>query len=280
MPAAVMNPAIKPEISVLIPAYNGASWIAETLNRLAPAAGGAPFEAVVVDNASGDETVSIAQKIAGVQVLRNETNLGFSRAVNRAAAAARGKVLVVINQDLHLQPNSLKIMALFLASNNAVAGGALSYPDGAEQPSCGPFPTLAGTVGRLMLPRRMRKYRLTRPDTNEPQPVDWVTGAFVGFRRELFDAVGGFDEDYFMYYEDVDFCLRARRAGFPSYFLPAAEAVHLNPYSDRGGAPAWLRREVRLSQMTYFRKHRPLWEQTAIRGLNRAYFAVNGMPWK
>lgn len=275
-----MTAATNPEISVLIPAYNGAPWIAETLNRLPAAAGGVPFETVIVDNASGDETASIAQKRAGVQVLRNETNQGFSRAVNRAAAAARGKVLVVINQDLHLQPGSLKIMAAFLASNNAVAGGALSYPDGTEQPSCGPFPTLAGTVGRLMLPRRIRKYRLTRPDTREAQAVDWVTGAFIGFRRELFDAVGGFDEDYFMYYEDVDFCLRARRAGFQSYFLPTAGAIHLAPYSDRGGAPDWLRREVRRSQMTYFRKHRPGWESAAIRALNRVYFAVSGLPWK
>lgn len=274
-----MNFAANPEISVLIPAYNGAAWIAETLNRLPAAAGGVPFEAIVVDNASADETVAIAQKIAGVQVLRNETNRGFSRAVNRAAAAARGAVLVVINQDLHLQPNSLKIVHEFLSSKNAVAGGALSYPDGSEQPSCGPFPTLAGTVGRLVLPRRMRKYRLTRPNTNEPQPVDWVTGAFIGFRRELFDAVGGFDEDYFMYYEDVDFCLRARRAGFQSYFLPTAGAIHLAPYSDRGGAPDWLRREVRRSQMTYFRKHRPGWEHGAIRVLNRAYFAASGLRW-
>lgn len=267
-------------ISVLIAAYNGAPWLTETLARLDAAAGGAAWEAVVVDNASTDETVSIAKKTAGVRVLLNARNLGFSRAVNQAAAAARGGILVVINQDLHLEPNSLKPIHDFLSSKNAVVGGALSFPDGSEQPSCGPFPTLITTLARLPLPRRIRKYRLTRTNGEDAQAVDWVTGAFVAFRRELFLKIGGFDEDYFMYYEDVDFCLRASHAGFKSYFLPTARAVHLSPYSERTGAPAWLRREVRLSQMTYFRKHRPRWESAVLRALNRAYFFAHGLSWR
>lgn len=269
-------------LSVLIAAYNGAPWLAETLSRLPAAAGGVPFEAVVVDNASTDETVLLCKKTPGVQVLCNARNLGFSRAVNQAAAAAKGDILVVINQDLHLEPGSLKQVHDFLSSssNNAVVGGALSFPDGSEQPSCGPFPTLIGTLARLMLPRKIRKYRLARPHSKQAQAVDWVTGAFVAFRRELFLKISGFDEDYFMYYEDVDLCLRALHAGFKSYFLPSARAVHLSPYSTRRGAPAWLRREVRLSQMTFFRKHRPSWESAVLRFLNRAYFLANGLAWR
>ena len=270
-----MNPDAEPEISVLIPAYNGAPWLAETLGRLAAAAGDVPYEAIVVDNASADQTAAIAGKAAGVRVLRNENNLGFSRAVNQAAAASRGKVLVVINQDLYLQPGSLKILSEFLSSKDVLAGGALTYSNGAPQPSSGPFPTLAGTLWRLLLPRRIRKYDLNG-SSGRARPVDWVTGAFVAFPRALFDKIGGFDEDYFMYYEDADYCLRAREAGFPSYFLPSAQAVHVAPYSDRGDAPDWLRQEIRRSQVTFFRKHRPEWETCAIRALNRAYFAVHG----
>ncbi len=277
-----MNPAVSPEISVLIPAYNGSRWIAEALNRLAGAAGGTAFEAIVVDNASTDDTAAICGKIAGVQVLANATNLGFSKAVNRAARAARGQTLVVINQDLYLQPDSLKIIHEFLSSNKGVVGGALSFQDGAAQPSCGPFPTLADTLWRLLLPRRIRKYNLLSPSAKmgEAQPVDWATGAFIGFNREVFDRIGGFDEDYFMYYEDVDFCLRARKAGFQCYFLPSVKAVHVSPLSERDDAPDWLSQEVRFSQMAYFRKHRPRWEQAAIRALNRAYFAAKGWPWR
>ena len=234
-----MNPAAKPEISVLIPAYNGAEWIAETLHRLAAAAAGdLPYEAVVVDNASADGTADKCRAVPGVKVIRNEANRGFSRAVNQAAAASQGRVLVVVNQDLHLQPGSLKAVHGFLTANDGLVGGALSYEDGAEQPSCGPFPTLAGTLWRLLLPRRMRKYDLMRSRSGEAREVGWVTGAFVGFRRELFDRIGGFDEGYFMYYEDVDLCLRARQAGFKAYFLPSAKGVHLHPFSDRGDAPA------------------------------------------
>lgn len=101
----------------------------------------------------------------------------------------------------------------------------------------------------------------------------------MAFPRSLFDAVGGFDEGFFMYYEDVDFCLRARQKGFPVYYLPSAEAVHVAPFAERSDAPDWLRKEVRISQMRYFDKHRPRWEAAAIRGLNRAYFAARGWDW-
>lgn len=275
-----MNSAVKPEISVLIPVYNGAPWLAETLSRLTAAAGGVPFETIIVDNASADDTVSMCRKIAGVRVIGNESNLGFSRAVNRAAAAARGAMLITINQDLYLQPNALKIISEFTSSKMAVAGGELAFQDGERQLSCGPFPTLAGTLCRLLLPPRIRKNYLRRPSSNEARPVDWVSGAFIGFPRALFDRIGGFDEDYFMYYEDVDFCLRARRAGFQSYFLPPAKAVHVAPHSARGDVPDWLRREIRFSQVAFFRKHRPRWEHGTVRALNRAYFVVNGLPWR
>jgi len=139
---------------------------------------------------------------------------------------------------------------------------------------------LAGTLWRLLLPRRMRKYDLLRSGSGEARPVDWITGAFIGLRRELFDKIGGFDEDYFMYDEDVDFCLRARQAGFRSYFLPSAKAVHLHPFSGRDDAPDWLSQEVRFSQMRYFSKHRPGWEQGVIQALNRAYFLAHGWTWR
>lgn len=275
-----MDSAVKPEISVLIPAYNGAAWLAETLSRLAAAAGGVPLETIVVDNASADETASMGSKTSGVRVLRNETNLGFARAVNRAATASQGKILVVINQDLYLQPNALKIIHEFTSLKMAVAGGELSFQNGAYQPSCGPFPTLAGTLCRLALPPGIRKSYLLRSRSNETRPVDWVSGAFIGFPRALFDRIGGFDEDYFMYYEDVDFCLRARRAGFQSYILPPAKAVHVDPHSARRDVPDWLRKEIRVSQVAFFRKHRPRWEHRAVLALNYACFAANGWRWR
>lgn len=274
-----MNPASKPEISVLIPAYNGAPWIAETLSRLAGAAGGIPLETLIVDNASTDETASICRRQAEARLLPNEANLGFSCAVNRAARSAQGEILVVINQDLYLEPGALKTIREFSSSKKAVVGGALSFQDGSSQASCGPFPSFWGTLWRLLLPKSIRKNHILPLSAEEAQPVDWVTGAFIAFPRELFDRIGGFDEGYFMYYEDVDFCLRARRAGFPSYFLPSAKAVHVNPHSARGDVPAWLRQEIRRSQVTYFSKHRPGWEHQAVRAINRAYFAAHGWPW-
>ncbi len=273
--------AAEPALSVLIPAHNGSPWIRRAVDATTAAAQDLPVETLVVDNASLDETPSLVADLPGIRLLKNAANLGFSQAVNRAASEAKGRALVVVNQDLYLAPGSLRAIAGFLSDRDAVVGGRLSSENGSEQPSCGPFPTLAGTLARLALPRTRRKYYL-RPPTPAPSGaarVNWVTGAFLACTRKVFDAVGGFDTGYFMYYEDVDFCFRARQAGFPTYYLPAAQAVHAAPYAERGAAPDWLRREVRRSQTRYFDKHRPPWESAAIKALNRAYFAAHGWDW-
>src|SRR5690348_12956977 len=114
-----------PLVSVLIPAHNGARWIARCLECLPAAAAGVGFEALVVDNSSSDDTPALAARIPGVRVLRNEANLGFSRAVNLAAASARGRVLTVCNQDLYLKPGSLEAAATLAASREAIVGGRL-----------------------------------------------------------------------------------------------------------------------------------------------------------
>lgn len=273
-----MHAVAHPTISVLIPAYNGAFWLAETLDHIKRSS--IPRQVIVVDNASVDKTMKIITGISDIHVLRNDKNLGFSHAINQAAAASRGKILVALNQDSYIQSDSLELIHAFLVSRSpAVIGGALTFPDATYQPSCGPFPTLAGTLWRKLLPRDRRKSYLFTPQGDEPAKVDWVTGAFLACTRETFERIGGFDEDYFMYYEDVDFCMRARKAGIPTYFLPAAKAVHVDPHSARKDVPVWLQREIRRSQMAYFRKHRPAWEYRAIRGLNRAYFAARGWPW-
>src|SRR5205807_8297 len=88
-----------------------------------------------------------------------------------------------------------------------VVGFRLLNPDGTRQPSTGPFPTLAGSVARLLLPRWLRKYNLLSP--GEAGPVDWATGCCLLVRRSCWEKVGGFDPDFFLYYEDVDFCHRA-----------------------------------------------------------------------
>src|SRR5579883_530280 len=215
--------AVQPALSVLIPAHNGAPWIAQALSRIPVAAADLAWEAIVVDNASGDGTAALASSVPGVQVIVNGENRGFSSAVNLAAGRARGRILAVMNQDLYLKPGALRALADFLSSGAAIAGGGLRSGDGRLQPSCGPFPSLAGTVARLPVPARRRKYYLGALDQDKPSQVDWVTGAFFGFPREVLEGLSGFDEGFFMYYEDVDFCRRARDKGFPVYFLPAAE---------------------------------------------------------
>jgi len=266
-----------PDVSVLIPAYNGASLIGETLKRISESTEGLNAEIIVSDNASSDETAAVAERHPGVQVLRGGKNLGFGGAVNRAAAHAAGKVWVLLCVDVHPRPGALKAMLDFFnaaGKDTGILGGKLLYPDERIQMSCGPFPTLWNTVWRMGVPREKRKYYLWQPDRTKK--VDWVTGAFMAFRRETYERIGGFDENYFMYYEDADICLRARKAGWETCYLPQAQAVHFNPYGNRKNSPEWLQKEIRKSQMLFFKKHRPAWEHKAIRLINRAYFRAKG----
>lgn len=269
-----------PKISVLIPTYNGAAWIGECLRRVQASAVNLDAEILLVDNASTDSTVELAQGFKDVRIIRNDKNLGFPRAVNLGAQKTTGDILILLNQDVYLNPQTLSVMLEFLSQNRTVAGGQLLYSDGRLQPSCGPTPKFLDTLWRLALPKGKRKYYLRLPGKNGSpdgsRKVDWVTGAFMAFPRKIFESLSGFDEDYFMYYEDADFCHRAWENGFEVHYLPQAQAFHMNPYSSRREIPEWLQKEVRRSQMLFFKKHRPAWEHQAIRAMNRLYSAIRG----
>lgn len=273
-----------PEASVLIPTYNGAEYLIHCLARISAAADGLITEIIVADNGSKDGSPAQAARVPGVHVLELGRNTGFSVAVNEAARHAKGEVFILLNQDVYLEAGALRVMHRFLRDRRALAGGRLLNPDGSDQPSCGPFPTLANTLWRLALPKQKRKYYVRKAKAVhldcafDVGKVDWVTGAFLGCPRRVFEELSGLDEDYFMYYEDVDLCLRAARAGVPTCFLPAAAGVHQSPYAGRS-APDCLNRQVRRSQMTFFRKHRPTSERAAVTLLNRAHFAWKGWEW-
>lgn len=235
--------------------------IARTASDLAP-------EVIVVDNASARAPDGI-ESPPGTVWIRNGDNRGFGAAVNQGAARSGGAVLVALNADIEFHPGALQALHGFFRDNAAErlgpVGGRLLFPDGRPQPSSGPFPTLAGLLWRRLLPPVSRKYYLREPG---PGPVDWVTGAFLAVRRPVFEELGGFDEGFFLYYEDVDLCLRARERGYPAHFRPEAAACHRHPLAARAAPGPELRRVIRESRLRYFRKHRPSWESRLLERLD------------
>ena len=196
---------------------------------------------VVVDNGSTDGSQAVVEA-AGATWAPTGANLGYGRAANRGAAhpvAAGADFLLVCNPDLDLSAGAVTtlVAALDEAPQVGAVGPRLVNPDGSLYPSARTFPDLVDAMGHglfgLVAPRNRftRRYRLLDWDHGQAADVDWVSGACFLVRRQAWDAVGGFDESYFMYMEDVDLCWRLGRAGWRVRYEPAAEVLHVQGVS-------------------------------------------------
>lgn len=195
-----------------------------------------PAEVVVVDNESGDGSVEALERAhPEVTVVRAGENLGYARAANLGIAATGAAVTAVLNPDTVVRPGTAAaLLARFEAEPDLGAvGPQLRNPDGSVYPSARTLPSLLVAVGHGLLffvwPGNpfTRRYRQTDVDPAWPRDVDWVSGAAVWLRRAALDDVGGWDERYFMYVEDVDLCWRLRRAGWRVAYEPAGVVDHL-----------------------------------------------------
>jgi N-acetylglucosaminyl-diphospho-decaprenol L-rhamnosyltransferase len=214
-----------------------ASWRAER-----------PAGVVVVDNGSSDGSVArLARDFPDVEIVRPGRNLGYGAAANRGVAATGSERVVVSNSDLEVHPGALGALLTALDGDTAcgLVGPLIRTAVGDRYPSARRFPSLVDAAGHAVFGLFVPHNRFTRSyqrseldDTGStergpvgPQSVDWVSGACFAVRREAFEQVGGFDEAYFMYAEDVDLCWRLGRAGWGVAYVPAAEVTHLQGVS-------------------------------------------------
>jgi GT2 family glycosyltransferase len=263
----------EPRLSVII--VNYIQWeatrrVVQQVTRSAPCKAG-EVEVVVVDNHSQPHPVAASlRRRRGVSLRRWGRNRGFARAVNEGSRLSRGEWLLLLNPDVTLPRGFLK-GALDLSERLAaeepqagIVGFHLRNPDGSMQLSSGPFPTLAGTLAGLMLPRARRKYRAIH--SRRRCRVPWVTGCCLLVRRNCFRQLGGFDENFFLYYEDVDLCLRARERGWSVWYEPSLHAVHHRPLHSRA-VPPHMRVVTRHALLTYGGKHWPEWQFRLLAGM-------------
>ncbi len=195
-----------------------------------------PPELVVVDNASTDDSVeTLRQAHPGVRVVRSGGNLGYARAANLGIAATDAPVVAVLNPDTVLGPGAGQALTARFGADAALGavGPRLHNPDGSVYPSARRIPSLVDAVGHGLLffvwPDNpfTGRYRETGADPARPRDVDWVSGAAIWLRRAALDDIGGWDERYFMYVEDVDLCWRLRRAGWRVAYEPVGTVEHL-----------------------------------------------------
>lgn len=192
------------------------------LDCLASVVGGAT-ETILVDNASSDGSLTaVRQRHPDVHVIDTGANLGFAAGANRGAHAARGDVLVFLNPDARVEPGAIGrlVDALAATPGAGIAGGGLVDGAGRWQPGAARF----HPVAHLLLDTTPG--RLAARGRRAPHVVDWVYGTFMAVRRDAFRQLGGFDEGYFLYGEDLDLCHRAAALGLRTIHVPDARAIH------------------------------------------------------
>ncbi|MHB8671410.1 MAG: glycosyltransferase family 2 protein [Acidimicrobiales bacterium] len=192
-------------------------------------------DVVVVDNASVDRSESaLAAADPDARFVAMPTNLGFGTAANRGVALTEGPFVLVLNPDTVVEPGTVKALVDVLERDPAVAfvGPAIETTEGELYPSARTFPTLGDALGHAFLgfwwPANpfSRRYKMLDWDHRATRDVDWISGTCFLARRSAFEALGGFDEAYFMYAEDVDLCWRAWRSGWRVVYEPSARVVH------------------------------------------------------
>jgi len=221
-------------------------------------------EIVVVDNASTDDSLRQLEGagLEGVRVVRQRRNLGYGAGINRGVSLAGPGHVLVCNPDLLLDDGCVSALAARLDAEPdvGIVAPRLRNPDGSTYVSGRPFPSLADAMGHafvgLVWPSNpwSRRYLRTGWDRDEVSEVDWASGALLLVCRRTFDLLGGFDERFFMFMEDVDLCWRAGKAGWRVVIEPAAGAVHVVGVS----------RAVRPYRMVAAH-HRSLWRWSSLR---------------
>ncbi|MCI0376913.1 MAG: glycosyltransferase family 2 protein [Gemmataceae bacterium] len=265
-----------PRLSILVVNYR--QWektyelVRQLLSSHALRSGAA--EVIVVDNHSpGHPAAKKLKKLPGVSVRRWDKNRGFAKAVNEGCRLSRGDWFLLLNPDMTLTQGFLDGV-LGLADRleatdpkAGIIGFHLRNSDGSQQLSAGPLPTLWSTLWRLVLPRSRRKYKTPRATQRAPAP--WVTGCCLLLKSACIRDLGGLDEAFFLYYEDVDLCLRARQKGWTVWYEPDLAVIHHHPLHSRP-VPAALRLVTRHSLLTYGAKHWAGWQFRLLARIIRA----------
>jgi GT2 family glycosyltransferase len=257
-----------PEIAAIIVNYNAGAELERALRSIADDLADHAWEGVVVDNASIDGSgAAVDAFAANVRLARNSANVGFARAVNQGLAATSAPHVLIMNPDCRLMAGAAGTLRAILDAHPqcAIVGPRILNPDGSMQGSARGDPDmLTGLFGRTTLLRKLSPF-LPIAKRNivvdealrggeESVIVDWLSGACMLARREALDAVEGFDERFFLYWEDADLCRRLRARGYHVRYVPGATAIHRVGQSSRTARVSAIR-AFHESAYLYYSRH-------------------------
>ena len=261
-----------PQISVIIVSFNTCNLLRDCLNTLIKESGNINYETIVIDNASKDNSAEmVATEFPEIKLICNNENLGFAAANNIGFAQAQGEYIVLLNSDAFLQPYALERALAYMQANPkiGIGGARLINQDGSWQPSSRMFPNLlnhflviSGLADKYPESKLFGRMDRTWANSELAASIDWVPGAFSIMPRKILEKIGYFDEQFFLYCEEVDLCKRFKAAGYEVYYWPDVFVVHLGGESSKSLTNLKMStsgKQIHLWQMRstllYYRKH-------------------------
>lgn len=215
------------QLSIIIVNYNGLKYLKDCFDAMYEKLKGISFEIILIDNNSSDDSCAfIKQNYPQIILIESKINYGFGRGNNEAVKIAKAENLLLINNDTILL-DDLKPVLEFLVSDKTIGVLGINMLDGNKNylPAAGVFPN---KINMLQLKKLLNVNQdfATQKFKNESYNVDWLCGSFLMLTKNTYDKIGGFDEDYFLYVEDVDFCKKIEKIGLKRVFLPSFSYIH------------------------------------------------------
>lgn len=247
---------------IIIISYNTQKLTLECISSIYKTAKDNIKDIIIVDNCSTDGTLeAIKNEFPDVKLIVNSSNLGYAKAVNIGVSVSSSEFFIVSNSDVVYLENSIKLLIQFLISNPdvAVCGPRQIYPDGRYQYSYGEVPGLKFGIKKIFLLNHLAEFiekKKWEKGIKKPKQVAYVDGAVMVFNRKAFNSVNGFDEDYFFYTEEADFCYRVRKNKWKVVHYPESEIIHYRGATDvnQGFSPQRLK-EMVLTKILFCKKH-------------------------
>lgn len=258
------------DVSVVIVTYKVQPEVLRACFRHLAASEGVGLEVIVVDN-EGSETVKslLLSEVPHALYIANNENRGFAAAVNQGIKISRGRFVLLLNPDTEVPATALRDVVAHMDAEPGVGVGStlITYPDGSLQESIRRFPTLRDQVVTLLkLPHFLKRipsidrYMMRDVDPYTTQDVDSIMGAFMMIRRDVIDRVGLFDERYFIWFEEVDYCKMVKNAGYRIRHYADVRIVHHKGHTFNQVATLRKQKWVRESMRKYMYKHHGLWQ--------------------
>lgn len=274
------------DVSVIIVNYNTKLLLKDCIESVKSKTIGCTYEIIVVDNSSQDGSLEmIKENYPEITLMASKENLGFGRANNLGSKQTQGKYLFYLNSDTILMNDAISEFFKYAENTNeriGALGCILTGPDGNTCHSYGKMITpgyeLKNAIARYL--RFLKPRWLTRPDkVRNPLSVDYITGADLFVPRKVFEKTGGFDQDYFMYCEEVDWQKRMDAIGLKRLIIPGPEIIHLEGGSDSNKKPTWSQTRIsniQKSRKIFYKKH----FNKSILPMFLVFQSILQLPWK